>query len=378
MRVLTDSNSFKWHIYNNMRYLDEKYKIYIIGNGVEIFKKKCPKINFINMKIKRRPSLFMDLLALVKLIYIFIEIKPDIVHSIMPKSGFLASIAGFITRVPIRIHTFTGQVWATQTGLTKKLYLKLDRLINNLNTICLTDSYSQSTFLKEHKITYKGENLPVLNKGSICGVDFDEVSKSLSSENNNEIQSLKNKYNIKKDDFIYTYIARKTKDKGAIDILKAFEKVCINNQDINLKLFFIGPYEEEIKISDFLKTNINKVIDIGSVDNHLQFISITNVLCLPSYREGFGSIIIDAAAMKVPSLGYDIPGLQDSIHNNKTGLLSKRGDIDSFSENMYRLYADNELRNEMGLNAYDNAIKNFSAKVMSEYYCELYDSLMSS
>ena len=92
--------------------------------------------------------------------------------------------------------------------------------------------------------------------------------------------------------------------------MKAFEKVCIDNQDINLKLFFIGPYEEEIKISDFLKTNINKVIDIGSVDNHLQFISITNVLCLPSYREGFGSIIIDAAAMKVPSLGYDIPGLQ--------------------------------------------------------------------
>ena len=82
--------------------------------------------------------------------------------------------------------------------------------------------------------------------------------------------------------------------------------------------------------------------------------------------------------MKVPSLGYDIPGLRDSIHNNKTGLLSKRGDIDSFSENMYRLYADNELRNEMGLNAYDNAIKNFSAKVMSKYYCELYDSLMSS
>ena len=191
------------------------------------------------MKIKRRQSLFMDFLALVKLIYLFIEIKPDIVHSIMPKSGFLAAIAGFITRVPIRIHTFTGQVWATQTGLTKKLYLKLDRLINNLNTICLTDSYSQSTFLKEHKITYKGKNLPVLNKGSICGVDFDEVSKSLPSENNNEIQSLKNKYNIKKDDFIYTYIARKTKDKGAIDILKAFG--CIDNQDINLKLFFIGP-----------------------------------------------------------------------------------------------------------------------------------------
>ena len=361
-----------------MKYLDEKYKIYIIGNDVEIFKKKCPNVSFINMKIKRRPSLFMDFLALVKLIYLFIKIKPDIVHSIMPKSGLLAAIAGFITRVPIRIHTFTGQVWATQTGLKKLLYLKLDGLVNSLNTICLADSYSQSIFLKQHKIAYKGDNLPVLNKGSVCGVDFDEVNKTLSRENINNIQSLKSKYNINKDDFVYTYIARKTKDKGAIDILKAFEKVCNDNQDKNLKLFFIGPDEEEINISNFLKMNIDKVINIGSVDNHLQFIFLTNVLCLPSYREGFGSIIIDAAAMKVPSLGYDIPGLQDSISNNITGILSKKGDIKSFSENMYRLFADDELREKMGLNAHSNAIQNYSAKVMSEYYCKFYEDLTSS
>ena len=358
MRVLTDSNSFKWHMLNNIKYLDEKYKIYIIGNDVEIFKKKCPNVSFINVKIKRKPSLFMDFLALVKLIYLFIKIKPDIVHSIMPKSGLLAAIAGFITRVPIRIHTFTGQVWATQTGLKKLLYLKLDGLVNSLNTICLADSYSQSIFLKQHKIAYKGDNLPVLNKGSVCGVDFDEVDKTLSRENINNIQSLKSKYKINKDDFVYTYIARKTKDKGAIDILKAFEKVCNDNQDKNLKLFFIGPDEEEINISNFLKINIDKVINIGSVDNHLQFIFLTNVLCLPSYREGFGSIIIDAAAMKVPSLGYDIPGLQDSISNNITGILSKKGDIKSFSENMYRLFADDELREKMGLNAHSNAIQN--------------------
>ena len=86
---MTNSNSFKWHVFNNIRYLDEKFKIYVIGNGVEKFKKKCPSVNFINLKIKRRPNLFCDLLALIKLIYLFFKIKPDIVHSIMPKSGFL-------------------------------------------------------------------------------------------------------------------------------------------------------------------------------------------------------------------------------------------------------------------------------------------------
>ena len=85
-----------------MRYLDEKYKIYIIGNGVEIFKKKCPRINFINMKIKRRPSLFMDFLALVKLIYLFIEIG--------------GKIGAFYTISLIFITAFVGIFYARYEG----------------------------------------------------------------------------------------------------------------------------------------------------------------------------------------------------------------------------------------------------------------------
>jgi len=378
IRVLTDSNSFKWHILNNIDGLMKQYRIYIIGDDVEVFQKEFPSVKFINLKIKRKPSFISDFIALIKLIYYFLSIRPDIVHSIMPKSGLLSAIAGFITMVPIRIHTFTGQVWSTRTGIMKYLYLKFDSLINSLNTICLTDSNSQSKFLKEHNISYNNNNLPVLNKGSICGVDLQKIDKVLSKDNSETQELLKKTYNIDKNDFIFTYLARKTKDKGAIDILKAFEKVCNNNQGKNLKLFFIGPYEEKIDTISYIKKFSDRVIDIGKVDNHLEFLSISNVLCLPSYREGFGSIVIDAAALKVPSIGYDVPGLQDSIINNKTGLLSKKGDILAFEKYMNLMHSDNQFREKLGMNAHTYAVNNFSSKVMSQYYDKLYKELISS
>jgi glycosyltransferase involved in cell wall biosynthesis len=217
-----------------------------------------------------------------------------------------------------------------------------------------------------------------LNKGSICGVDLQKIDKVLSKDNSERQELLKKTYNINDNDFIFTYLARKTKDKGAMDILEAFEKVCEDNQGKNLKLFFIGPYEEKIDTTSFIKKFSERVIDIGKVDNHLEFISISDILCLPSYREGFGSIVIDAAALGVPSIGYDIPGLQDSIINNKTGLLSKKGDTLAFAEYMNLMYSDTQLRERLGLNAHTYAVNYFSSKVISQCYDKLYKELISS
>ena len=377
VRVVTNSDAYLWHISNTVNMLSENYEIFILGSGVSKYRDIYKNVTFIDIAIKRKPSPIVDLYTLMTLIYHFLKIKPVIVHSIMPKAGLLSSLAAFITRIPIRMHTFTGQVWYNKSGLSRLFLKLLDKLVNSLNTVCLTDSFSQSNFLYDEGIRYRKQVIPTLNKGSICGVDIRKINSSTEQMNENA-SLLKMKHNVKDSDFIFTYIARKTKDKGAIDIIKAFENVCAMNPSKPIKLFFIGPYEEEIKNEISISLKQKNIVDIGKVDNKFDYLYLTDVLCLPSYREGFGNIVIDAAALRVPAVGYDVVGLIDSIKNNETGLVSRKGDVKAFSENMSKLLNDEVLVKKLGGNAHKNVESNFDTKIMSEAYHKFYSHLISS
>ena len=375
VKVVTDSNAYLWHISSTISRLSKNYDITIIGNGVSKFKETYESVSFIDILIERKPSPFKDLYTLIVLIILFIRIKPDIIHSLMPKSGFLSAISGFITRVPIRIHTFTGQVWSNKKGAARYILKLFDKLVTYLNTLCLTDSHSQSKFLLEQGISWNNKLIPTLNKGSVCGVNINKINEI---KNTQDTPALKEKYNITDNDFVFSYIARKTREKGAIDIVKAFNAVSEINSSKSLKLFYIGPYEDNIKKEISLLIDKTTIIDIGLVDNIFGYLALTDVLCLPSYREGFGNIVIDAGALHVPTLGYDINGLSDSIKNNKTGIISEKGNVEEFVNNMDKLLNDKALVSLLGSNAFEYVKNNFDSDVMSDAYHELYSQLISS
>ena len=137
----------KTHLNNTLNLIPDDYMIYVIGDKVEKFNFLHKNVFFLNVPIKRNFSLFFDFYSFIKLSILIIKYKPVIIHSLMMKSGILSSISGKILRVKCRIHTFTGQVWQNEP-LIKRSFLKfIDSVINNLNTICLTDSQSQSIFL---------------------------------------------------------------------------------------------------------------------------------------------------------------------------------------------------------------------------------------
>lgn len=372
VRVVTASYVVPWHLHNTLTRISSDFEVCVVGLDVSKNQNSYPNIKFVDIDINRKTSLIADFLALFALCRFFLAYKPDIVHSIMPKSGLLSALAGFVCRVPIRIHTFTGQTWAAKTGLSRHFYYFLDRLINVLNTICLTDSFSQSDFLRDCKISNSGYPLPVLSKGSLSGVDVDRFNLSKLVESGNKLRC---ELGLDKEDFIFSFIARKTRDKGALDILKAFSSVSAVSQ--KAKLLFVGP-DEDGEIARLRETAppelFFNVVDVGHVSNHEVYLAITDVLCLPSYREGFGTIVIDAAAMGIPTIGSDIPGLTDSVVNQKTGMLFSVGDLDELTKLMLTCIAEPLMLKQMGLFAKTRVTEFFTADklyiALKEFYLE--------
>lgn len=290
----------------------------------------------------------------------------------MPKAGLLSSIAGFITFVPVRIHTFTGQVWATMTGNSKSFYRFIDKIILKLCTKCLTDSPSQSTFLANNGLLDKGKPISYLGEGSLSGVELKRFDINLIKDRN----ILRTKLGIGENDFVYVFLARKSLTKGIKELFESFAKVA---HLPNVKLLFIGPDESNGYLSELYARFQNlsdKIISLETVKETEKYLAISDVLCLPSSSEGFGSIVIEAAALGIPTVGFEIVGLTDSIAHNNTGILVPYKDVGKFSEAMLDLYNNSIKLNEMKFKANERVVKYFSADAVFCFQKEFYNSLL--
>ncbi len=376
VRVVTASYVVPWHLGNTLRRLPADFDVTVVGQDVSSNKDAYPGVQWIDIDLNRKVSLLADLQSLWALCCFLRAHKPDIVHSIMPKAGLLSALAGFICRVPIRIHTFTGQTWVNRNPVPRFFLYLLDRAINALNTVCLTDSPSQSRFLLEHRISNHGGPLPALGKGSLSGVELSHFERPVQVA---ECERLRTELGVRRGDFVFAFIARKSRDKGAIDMLAAFSHVRITHPDA--KLLFVGPDESDGELVALKATTpalFTSVSDIGMAQNHRLYLFISNVLCLPSYREGFGSIVIDAAAAGLPTIGSDIVGLVDSIEDGETGILIPAGNLDKFEQAMLSVLENRAHCKTLGIAAKRRVETYFAADKMYALLKDFYLSLLAT
>lgn len=370
LRVVTSPECVVWHMGKTLHGLSETFNMSVAGEGVSRYSQLFPSITWFDIHICRKIHLLNDLRALVQLCRLCYRLRPDIVHSVMPKAGLLTAIAAWMMRVPVRIHTFTGQVWDTKTGWSRQLYKLLDRLVVALNTVCLTDSPSQSRHLQKHGITLHGGQLPVLGLGSLVGVDLERFDpariKAIATVTRASI-------GLGKEHFVVAYVARKSRDKGAIDMLHGFE--IAKRRAPHMRLLFIGPDESNGELESLRQSSpdlFEFVIERGMVSNHEEYLLISDVLCMPSYREGFGSVVLDAAALGVPAVGSRIVGLVDSIAENLTGLLFPAGDVQCMADLLFILDSDRERLRCMGQEARRRVEAHFTSEAMTSSLARFY------
>ncbi len=348
------------------------YDVTVICNATDSHLLSDLKAALILIPIERKPSLWQDIQTAIRLFKIFRHNQFDIVHSIMPKTGLLAMFMAYLAAIPVRIHTFTGQVWATRSG-TKRAVLKgFDKLIGYFSTCTLADSPSQRDFLVSEKVIAP-DKIMVIGEGSICGIDPERFRPDPHSK-----EAIRQELKIAPDDRVILFVGRLNRDKGLLDLAKAFNIVAKKYSDT--VLLFVGS-EEDVLFDDIRQL-------CAEYQNRLRYVRFTpfperymasaDIFCLPSYREGFGMTIIEAAACGLPTVGSRIYGITDAVKDQESGLLFTAGDANELSQALSTLLSDKELLERMSDKARARTLELFTSQKITDEMIAMYKNLLKN
>jgi len=327
-----------------------------------------------SVEIPRKISLAKDLRALYALYRLFKERRFDIVHSTTPKAGLLCALAGSLARVPVRMHTFTGQPWVGLSGLKKQLSKSSDRLIGWLNTRCFADSESQRRFIVEQNVVVP-DRIDVLGSGSLAGINlrrFDPKRVEFTDRDR-----LKKELGIASETDVLLFVGRLATDKGIKELLAAFEAVAEQRENVTLVL--AGPLESDIDASlRSLPESVRaKIVAPGFIAEPERYMAVADLLVIPSYREGFGTVVIEAAAMGLAAVGTDIYGLSDAIIDGETGALVPVRNAEVLAAALLKLLADPTRRQALGRNARARVQREYSEQHMTRLLMDEYVRLLN-
>lgn len=331
-------------------------------------------VRSVGIPMTRQPSPINDLKSLIALTKFFQRNKFDIVHSSTPKAGLLTAIAGWLAGVPIRIHTYTGQIWIEMTGLARILMRWIDWLIGTLSTHTYADSFSQRDLLiKEGLIA--PHKIDVIANGSISGVDLVRFDPQVYVTSRSEIRR---QLHIPDGALIIVFVGRVNRDKGVNELVAAFRRLREQHDDLHLLL--VGPFETDrtpllAETLDEILSNVNIHV-VGFTRKPELYLAASDIFCLPSYREGFGSVAIEAGVMSLPSVVTAVIGLVDAIVDNETGLIVPPKNIKALVNALEQMIMSSDLRQRMGQAARVRALNKYDAKIVNQAMVNEYFWLM--
>ncbi len=348
----------------------KNYQVTVICNDTDKHLLDGLNARIIILPFTRKPSPWHDLRILFQLFTLYRREKFDIVHSITPKIGLLAMLASWLAHIPTRVHTFTGQVWVTKYGVKRVLLKWLDKIIGRLATCIIIDSPSQRDFLVNEKVLQKAKT-KVIGAGSICGIDNERFQPNIRIR-----EKIRNDLGIAQDAQVILFVGRLNRDKGILDLAVSFEMIAKNNK--NVVLLLVGAQEDVSfdEIKELCHDGHTHIHYLPFTSTPEYYMMAADIFCLPSYREGFGMTIIEAAACEVPTVGSRIYGITDAVEDEKTGLLFTAGNITSLTQTLLRFITDQKLCQQMGKNARIRTLKLFQSSKIAEEMLSIYDALV--
>lgn len=354
--VLTIPFTLNAFVRPHLERLSRSYDITIFVNMAdsEIPPIVPPQVRLVQLGIVRPIALWADLKTLWELTGFFRRERFDLVLSMTPKGGLLAMLAASFAGVQRRVHCFTGQVWATRHGFSRGLLKSMDRLVALCATRLLADSASQRQYLIDEGVVGP-RKIDVLANGSMAGVDPNRFRPDTDAK-----RRVRSQLGIDEAACCLLFVGRLTRDKGIADLMAAFDRLGADFP--NLHLMLVGPAEDQF---DALLPSNPRVHRVGYTQAVEEYMAAADVFCLPSYREGFGLVLIEAGAVGLPVVASRIYGITDAVVDGETGLLHPPGNVFELAGNLEILIKDASLRRALGSAGQVRAHEKFSVELVS-------------
>lgn len=377
IRATTIPMSLKAFCDGMLKELSEKYEVVAVSSpGEDLdFVAEREGVRTIAVPMERHISLWKDMKSLWQMTKVLKKEKPDMVHSMTPKAGLVTMVAGWLTGVPVRVHTFTGLVWPTSTGLKRRILMLTDKILCTCATHVIPEGQGVMDDLRSGGVTNKP--MKVLGYGNVKGVDMEYFDPKRCNVNVNPNPN--DNLNPNRP-FTFVFVGRIVGDKGVNELVEAFTQ--LHEEYENTKLVLVGPYEEHLDpVSELTLNRIktNPSIDaVGKKFGDELLVEYMKADChvLPSYREGFPNTPMEAGALGLPNIVTDINGAREIVVNEENGLVVPSKDAKALHDAMERMLTDSAMREKMKQNARPMIESRFEKSFVRKCLYDFYDEIL--
>jgi glycosyltransferase involved in cell wall biosynthesis len=297
--------------------------------------------------MERRITPLQDLLSLARLCSVIHKAKPHIVDAHTPKGGLLGMIAAFMMRVPVRIYHIHGLPMITARGW-KRILLKLTEKVSCLlanQVLCVSKSVRQVVI---NEGMCPADKIKSLHNGSINGVDSEHVFNPERIGDLTRCQ-VRSNYGIPADAVVIGFVGRIVRDKGLIELVEAWK--ALRRDYTSLHLLVSGNFEPQDPVPDKVRETLEndpRIILTGHVEDIPRIYSAIDIFALPTYREGFSTVCLEAAAMALPVVTCRVPGCICAVEDGVTGTLVESKDAFALAKALNTYIKDFDKRRNHG------------------------------
>ena len=371
IRTSTIPASLENLLKGQLKMLSKYYNVLAVsspGDDMETIEER-EGVRTIAIPMERRISLIKDFISLIRLIVLFAKERPDMVHSITPKAGLLSMLAAWITRVPVRMHTFTGLVFPTATGKMQKLLIAMDRL----TCFCATHINPEGEGVKRDLVNYNITSKPlhIIANGNVNGIDLEYFDKTP------EVVEKACSYK-EEGTFTFCFVGRMVRDKGINELVHSFLR--LYQKDERVRLLLVGPFEKELdpvlpEVEEHILHHPG-ICYMGYQNDVRPFLVASDALVFPSYREGFPNVVIQAGAMGLPAIVTDINGCNEIVLPDLNGVIIPSKDEQALYESM-KYFASHPVEVErMAANARPLIASRYEQRIVWNALLDEYKSII--
>ena len=354
-----------------LRFLNQEFEVVAVADDSGVLAEVAERegVRTIAVPMRREISLVADCRSLVALYKLFRRERPYIVHANTPKASLLSMVAAWATRVPHRIYLVTGLRFETTHGILRFILKTMERITCLCATKVIPEGDGVKDTLRRENITRKP--LQKIHNGNINGIDLEHYDRT------EQVMTRAAEIRNGSEDFTFIFIGRMVRDKGINELVAAFDR--LNREFPATKLLLVGKFEDELdpvlpETKQMIENN-PKIKFAGYQNDVRPYFAAADVAVLPSYREGFPNVVIQAGAMGLAQIVTDINGCNEIVIEGRNGLIIPKQDEQALYEAMRKLATDRDLTSQMAASARELIASRYRQQDVWDATLKMYKSL---